>query len=198
MNPAYVYEPNSAQAVVCRIGDQMLPTLQKTFGDLAPGTWVVMGNDLFRVALVRPNNGIVEVHLYRGGHTSLESLMSMSALAAFHVTILDQQSEQGIPMNNINEVRERLAQAAEVAATYGEGDDLRALLADHEKLQADAERLDWLEDVVRHAYVYGASFGWAKPCEGEPGGFRFMTRHRIDARQPTLRAAIDAAKETQP
>ena len=32
-------------------------------------------------------------------------------------------------MNDINEVRERLEQAAEIAATYGEGDDLRALLA---------------------------------------------------------------------
>ena len=98
----------------------------------------------------------------------------------------------------INEVRERLAQAAEIAATYGDGDDLRVLLADHARLQADAERLDWLEDFVRRTYVYGASFDFAKSCEGEPGGYRFMTYHRLDARQPTLRAAIDAAKAVLP
>lgn len=100
-------------------------------------------------------------------------------------------------MSDINEVRERLAAAAEIAATYGEGEDLRALLNAHARLQADAERLDWLEDVVRHAYVYGATFDFANSCEGEPGGYRFMTRHRIDARQPTLRAAIDAAEAVQ-
>ena len=76
--------------------------------------------------------------------------------------------------------------------------DLGKLLDDHARLKADAERLDWLEDFVRHAYVFGASFDFAKTCEGEPGGYRFMTRHRIDARQPTLRAAIDAAKAVQP
>lgn len=76
--------------------------------------------------------------------------------------------------------------------------DLGEPLADHARLQADAQRLDWLEDFARHAYMYGVSFDWAKPCEGEPGGFRFMTRHRLDARQPTLRAAIDAAKAVQP
>ena len=75
--------------------------------------------------------------------------------------------------------------------------DLGKLLADHARLQADAERLDWLEGFVLHAYMYGATFDFAKPCEGEPGGYRFMTRHRIDARQPTLRAAIDAAKEVR-
>lgn len=88
--------------------NQIWSTIQKTFGDLAPGAWVVMGNDVLRVAVVRPNNGTVEVHLYRSGHTSLGSLLSMSALPAFPVTILDQQSKQGIPMDNINEVRQQL------------------------------------------------------------------------------------------
>lgn len=97
----------------------------------------------------------------------------------------------------INEVRERLERDAEgfigseVAAC--DASDLRALLADHARLQADAERLEWLEGFVRRAYVHGVSFDFAKSCEGEPGGFRFMTRHRLDARQPTLRATIDAA-----
>lgn len=103
-------------------------------------------------------------------------------------------------MAEIDEVRERLAAISGVAGARvsAESDDIRALLAAHARLKADAERLDWLEDFVRHAYVYGASFDCAKSCEGEPGGFRFMTRHRIDARQPTLRAAIDAAKAVQP
>lgn len=51
--------------------------------------------------------------------------------------------------SKIEEVRGRLEQAAEIAATYGEGDDLRALLAAHARLQADAERLDWRVPVMR-------------------------------------------------
>lgn len=112
---------------------------------------------------------------------------------------------QNVPphgMAGIDEVRERLERdAADPAIPYTvvcAGSDLRALLADHARLRADAERLDWLEDFVRLAYLLGASFDFARSCEGEPGGFRFMTRHRIDARQPTLRAAIDAAKAVQP
>lgn len=72
--------------------------------------------------------------------------------------------------------------------------DYAALQAENERLKADAERLNWLEGYVRKAYVYGASFDFAKPCEGESGGFRFMTRHRLGNRQSTLRGAIDAHK----
>lgn len=102
-------------------------------------------------------------------------------------------------MAGIDEVRERLASVSAVAdaRVSAESDDIRAMLDDHARLQADAERLHWLEDFVRHAYAYGVSFDWAKASEGEPGGFRFMTRHRLDARHPTLRAAIDAAKAVQ-
>lgn len=100
-------------------------------------------------------------------------------------------------MSDINEVRSRLNRALDLGRAPGMAADIDALLADHARLQADAERLEWLEDFVRRAYVYGATFDFAKPCEGEPGGYRFMTRHRIDARQPTLRAAIDAAKAVQ-
>lgn len=101
--------------------------------------------------------------------------------------------------SNINEVRARLARDLSLRLIHRDtAGDVQALLDHHARLQEDSERLDWLEGVVRHAYVYGASFGWAESCEGERGGFRFMTRHRIDARQPTLRAAIDAAKAVQP
>lgn len=98
-----------------------------------------------------------------------------------------------VEMSDINEVRERLFKVA-VNGDNVPRSDMLALLADHARLQADSERLDWLEGLVRKAYVYGASFDFAKSCEGEQGGYRFMTRQRLDARQPTLRAAIDAAK----
>lgn len=105
-------------------------------------------------------------------------------------------------MSDINEVRGRLERDAngflESDMAVSDVTDLRALLADHARLQADAERLDWLEGFVRRAYVYGASFDFARSCEGEPGGYRFRARHRLAARQPTLRAAIDAAKAVQP
>lgn len=105
-------------------------------------------------------------------------------------------------MSDINEVRERLKCDAEDFTERGlaipTANDIRALLADHARLQADAERLEWLEGFVRRAYVYGVTFDFAWSCEGEPGGFRFMTRQRLDARQPSLRAAIDAAKAVQP
>lgn len=106
-------------------------------------------------------------------------------------------------MNDINEVRERLHAVANIYEggqifAHCSADDVNVLLADHAQLQADAERLHWLEDFVRHAYAYGVSFDWAKASEGDRGGFRFMTRHRLGARQPTLRAAIDAAKAAQP
>lgn len=100
--------------------------------------------------------------------------------------------------DNINEVRARLERAVEELPGSRIATDVGALLADHARLQADADRLDWLEGFVRRAYVYGAGFDFARPCEGESGGFRFMTRHRLDARQSTLRAAIDAAKAVQP
>lgn len=100
-------------------------------------------------------------------------------------------------MRDINVVRDRLTRLAATRLMPREEADIRTLLADHARLQADAERLEWLEGFVRRAYVYGASFDFAKSCEGEPGGYRFMTRHRLDARQPTLRAAIDAAKAVQ-
>ena len=100
-------------------------------------------------------------------------------------------------MTGINEVRERLDRAllAGMAPMFVE--DVDALLADHARLQEDAERLDWLEGFVRKAYIYGASFDYAQALEGERGGYRFMARHRLDARHPTLRAAIDAAKGVQ-
>lgn len=107
-------------------------------------------------------------------------------------------------MSDINEAMESLrlsitsGNSVPVTRATVKADDLRALLDDHARLQADAERLDWLEGFVRRACVYGASFDFARPCEGEPGGFRFMTRHRLDSRQSTLRAAIDAAKAVQP
>lgn len=106
-------------------------------------------------------------------------------------------------MSDINEVRERLHTDANIyeggqVFAHCRADDVNALLDDHARLQADSARLDWLEGFVRRAYLYGVSFDCTKPCEGGPGGFRFMTRHRIDARQPTIRAAIDAAKEVQP
>lgn len=101
-------------------------------------------------------------------------------------------------MTDIDKVRERLNAAAELYEgllhSPSMAPDLRALLADHAQLQADAERLEWLEGFVHRAYVHGVSFDFSKSCEGEPGGFRFMTRHCLDARQPTLRAAIDAAR----
>lgn len=104
--------------------------------------------------------------------------------------------------DNINEVRERLERDAEGFLETGiavpTAVDLRALLDHHARLQADADRLEWLEGFVRRAYVYGASFDFAKSCEGEPGGYRFGSWHRLDARQPTLRAAIDAARAVQP
>ena len=103
--------------------------------------------------------------------------------------------------DNIDKVRERLEKDVEGPLTTYTAvcarADLRALLADHARLQADAERLDCLEDFVRRTYVYGASFDFAKSCEGDPGGFRFTIRHRLDPRQLTLRAAIDAAKAVQ-
>lgn len=101
-------------------------------------------------------------------------------------------------MSDIDKVRERLEFAFAINGTWQAKRDMAALLADHARLQADVDRLDWLEGFVRRAYVYGASFDFARPSEGEPGGFRFMTRHRLDARQPTLRAAVDAAKAVQP
>lgn len=58
------------------------------------------------------------------------------------------------------------------------------------KWQAEAGRLDWLEQQARKSRT-GISFDWVPTCEGEPSGFRFMRRHFIGEPAKTLRDAID-------
>jgi hypothetical protein len=57
----------------------------------------------------------------------------------------------------------------------------------------DAELIDWLERFVRKGWLYGASFDFALPAEGERGGYRFMKRGHLGDRHPSIRAAIRAA-----
>lgn len=80
--------------VMINNSNQIHSTTQKTFGDLAPGAWVVFGKDVMRVAWVLSTDNIVEVRMYRDGHISLESQVRMSASATFPVTLLDQQPTQ--------------------------------------------------------------------------------------------------------
>lgn len=158
--------------------NQIRSTIQKTFGDLAPGAWVVMGNDVLRVAVVRPNNGIVKVHLYRSGHTSLGSLISMSAPAAFPVTILDQQSKQGIPMDNINEVRSRLDRALDLGRAPGMAADIDALLADHARLQKIVNAKVCYSDNDASSKGGSDAVVWVNHCNRTvPDALRYLANH---------------------
>lgn len=61
----------------------------------------------------------------------------------------------------------------------------------------DEQRWDWLEQQAKWSPT-GISFDYIPSVDGEPGGFRFMSRHRICAARPTIRQAIDAAMSEPP
>lgn len=63
----------------------------------------------------------------------------------------------------------------------------------------DAARLDWLEEQAGKSSS-GISFDWVKHVEDgyvTEKGYRFMRRHFLGDRMPTLREAIDAARAQQ-
>ena len=56
----------------------------------------------------------------------------------------------------------------------------------------DKERLDFIEKAARRSLT-GVSFDWVPAVEGEPSGYRAMTRHNIREPKKSLRDAIDQA-----
>lgn len=69
------------------------------------------------------------------------------------MTILDQQSKQEIPMNNINEMRQRLEMELSISAGWRVvqclSGDLRALLADHARLTEELRKVNAGETVSK-------------------------------------------------
>lgn len=107
-------------------------------------------------------------------------------------------------MSDINEVRERLAAAAEQYAgplnCQWMATDLRALLADHARLQADADRIDLIETeflkieaVTVRASEDDADAAWVISQHQMGRGWVELHQSHDD----NLRRAIDAAKEVQ-
>ena len=60
-------------------------------------------------------------------------------------------------------------------------------------MEADKDRLDWLEKAARKSRS-GISFDHIPSVEGERSGFRFMRKFFIGDARDTLRSAIDAAR----
>ena len=102
-------------------------------------------------------------------------------------------------MSDINEVRERLERTvADPLTTYTvvcSREDLRALLADHARRQADSERLDWMDSNHFTAYRQRA------PIEGISGHCVVVPEAVAPRRgcvNEGIREAIDAARAVQP
>lgn len=57
----------------------------------------------------------------------------------------------------------------------------------------DTEIIDWIEEQCKTS-PSGVSFDKIPPCEGEPGGFRFLRRFRICNPGRTIREAVEIAK----
>lgn len=99
-------------------------------------------------------------------------------------------------MTKINEVRERLERACidEHGITWLTAGDLRALLADHARLKADAARLDWMDS--NHFTAY-------RQCDPIDGisGHCVVVPEAVTPRRGCvndgIREAIDAAKAVQ-
>lgn len=54
----------------------------------------------------------------------------------------------------------------------------------------DSQRIDWLEAQATKSHT-GISLDKIPPCEGQPGGFRFMRHHHIGEPRKSVREAID-------
>ena len=100
-------------------------------------------------------------------------------------------------MTSIYEVRERLER--ELSHDFGPAiavaDDLRALLADHARLQADSDRLDWMDS--NHFTAYRQ----CDPIDGLSGHCVVVPEAVTQRRgcvNDGIREAIDAAKAVQP
>ena len=65
---------------------------------------------------------------------------------------------------------------------------------EYDKLLADSERLDWLEQQTRKSMT-GISFDYVPRDENDPAGWRFMRRHFVSNPAKSLREAIDRTME---
>lgn len=107
-------------------------------------------------------------------------------------------------MNDINEVRERLAVIESEAATYGDGDDLRALLDDHARLQAVSQQLEAaltgltgfvVTGVVESCNGNKCREPWCAGCFGDEAAEQAASEARNAL--ATARAALTAVKALQ-
>lgn len=61
----------------------------------------------------------------------------------------------------------------------------------------DQERFIWLEQQAMRSPT-GISFDYVPSVDGEPSGFRFMSRHFTGPAYPSVEKAIDAAMRVLP